>query len=168
MKSRKTLPIYLLSLFLAVSPSPGFSQGEPITAAYNRLRMFNSLTEAGVSYASFRDEWGQVRGVIDIAIQDSKPSSLTQKLSEIKTTYTEAAEFWRCTIEVNYTGLMNMCLGKRSASSNPIIGPSIQEILDKRENFDVKTRDIAPIMVPLYFKLADAQILQLGLLLKQR
>ena len=149
-------------------PASAVAQGAPITNAYNRLRMFNSMIDSGISYANFRSEWGSVRGAIDIAIQDSSPSNLTQKLEEIRTTYTEAALFWGCTIEMSHLALMNLCLQGRPPSTNPIIGPGLSKIMNDYKSSEVRPRTIGPILVPLFFKLADAQTQQLGALLKSR
>jgi hypothetical protein len=149
-------------------PAISVAQGAPITAAYNRLRLFNSRVDSGISYVNFRSEWGDVRGQIDIAIQDSKPSELTQKLDEIRTTYTEAAQFWYCLIEVRYLSLMKLCLGGRPPSSSPVIGPGLMKILNESGGSTLETRHVVSSLVPLYFKLADAQTQQLGALLRGR
>lgn len=166
---RKTLGGFGLTIvFALLLPASAVAQGAPITNAYNRLRMFNSMIDTGISYVNFRSEWGSVRGAIDIAIQDSSPSKLTQTLEEIRTTYTEAALFWGCTIEMSHLALMDLCLQGRPPSTNPIIGPGMLKIINDYKSSEVRPRDVGPILVPLFFKLANAQTQQLGALLKSR
>ena len=73
---------FALSLLLGVGcfcPASSLAQGSPITDAYRQLRLLSSSTEAGISYNDFGDEWRKALGIVNIGLEDSKPSKLTEK-----------------------------------------------------------------------------------------
>jgi hypothetical protein len=100
-------------------------------------------------------------GLVDIAIEDSKPSKLTERLKDIKQTYEDAALLWSCQFEVKEVSLaIEYCLTKGFKERNP----EIIEVLGQKPR--AYLRYVSGPSIELLFSIASVQIKDLGNLLK--
>lgn len=157
----------LLPLLVLLCQSASFAQGSPITDAYRQLRLLSSSTQTGISYRDFGLEIRKVNGLVDIALEDSKPSKLTQKLEEIKTTYSDINELWGCRFSSKFISVaLSHCLGIGFQQRNPIAAQVLRERLAANQfaEMDVPTS----VLVGSMFGKASAQVKQLGDMLKAK
>lgn len=165
-----------LSLALAtlLSPISAVAQGSPITDAYRQLRLLSSETEAGVSYVGYMSKWREVLGFVNIALEDGKPGPLTKQLRKIKTTYTDAAELWKCTIEYGKFATTHLlCLSDGFKSRNTEIAGDIEKVKNNPmcsygTCLPGESKIEGKVGVRLLFGIASAQIKELGSLLKKK
>ena len=161
---------YLLSALIGygcLSPVASMAQGSPITDAYRQLRLLSSSTEAGISYNNFGDEWRKALGFINIAIEDSKPSKLTEKLQEVKLIYSDASDFWSCRFSSKYISVaINHCLNSGFKDRNPVTMEFLRGQLSRSEYMEMG--DVVPAVVPVMFGKGSQQVRELGELLKKK
>ncbi len=153
------------------------AQDDTIKDAYRQLRLLNSETEAGINYVSFREQWRKTLGLIDIAIEDSKPSSRTTLLNQIKVTYRDAATLWGCTVEFGkFASVLITCLDNEFQLRNPDIVREIKIRADVTQSitgcpscgvFHPESGDtVGKAGVMSLFSVASQQIKTLGSILK--
>ena len=157
----------LVPLLVLLCQSTSFAQGSPITDAYRQLRLLSSSTQTGISYRDFVLEVRKAIGLVDIALEDSKPSKATQKLEEIKTTYSDINELWGCRFSSKYISIaLSSCLGIGFQQRNPIVVQSLRETLAANEFAEME--DFTGVFVGSMLGKASAQVKQLGGMLKAR
>ena len=155
------MPRNLLIAIALFIHSPVFGQGSPITDAYRQLRLLSSSTRTGINYRDFNSELRKSIGLVDIAIEDSKPSKLTERLKDIKQTYEDAALLWSCQFQVKeVNSALEYCLTKGFKERNP----EIIEVLVKKPR--AYLRYVSDPSIGLLFNTASEQIKDLGNLLK--
>jgi hypothetical protein len=148
-----------------VLPSASLAQGSPISDAYRQLRLLSSSTESGVSYNSFGEEWRKALGLVNIAIEDSPPSALTQKLGEIKNTYSDVSDLWSCRFSSKFVSVaIDFCISPGFKERNPEVVTFLKQRVDKDKFATMATPVEAAI--PGFFGRASTQVRELGELLK--
>jgi hypothetical protein len=148
-------------------PGASMAQGSPITDAYRQLRLLSSSTEAGISYKAFGDEWRKTMGLINIALEDSKPSNMTQKLEQIKLTYSDISNFWGCRFEGKFISVcINHAFGPGFRERNPATMEFLQEQVRRSRLMEMS--DVVPAVVPVMFGKASREVRELGKLLNNK
>lgn len=150
-----------------ILPLASKAQGSPITDAYRQLRLLSSSTQGGVSYNSYGEEWRKTLGLIDIAIEDSKPSKLTEKLAQIKSSYSDISNIWGCRFSSKYISIaIDYCLTPGFKDRNPAVMAVLRKQVSANEFVEMES--VTPAIIPVLFGLASTQVRELGEMLKKK